>query len=49
MTRLTSDYFHSHTHLTIWDQMIFYFNTSDQSSKRRAIWLLLAPALLIIS
>jgi len=49
MTSLYSDYFHSDTLLRIWDQMIFYFNTSDQSSKRRAIWLLLAPALLIIS
>lgn len=28
--------------------MIFYFNTTDASSKRRGIWLLLAPALLII-
>ena len=49
MTSLYCDYFHSDTLLRIWDQMIFYFNTTDQSSKRRGIWLLLAPALLIIS
>ena len=28
--------------------MIFFFNTTDASSKRRGIWLILAPALLII-
>lgn len=49
MTSLYSDFFHSDTVLRIWDLLIFYFNTSDQSSKRRGIWLLLAPALLIIS
>jgi hypothetical protein len=49
MTSLYCDQFHSETLLRIWDLMIFYFNTFDQSSKRRAIWLLLAPALLIIS
>ena len=49
MTSLYADFFHSDTVLRIWDLLIFYFNTSDQSSKRRGIWLLLAPALLIIS
>lgn len=48
MTSLYCNYFHSGTLLRIWDQMIFYFNTNDQSSKRRGIWLILAPALLII-
>ena len=49
MTSLYSDFFHSDTVLRIWDLLIFYFNTSDQSSKRRGIWLLLDPTLLIIS
>lgn len=49
MTSLYCDYFHSDSLLRIWDQMIFYFNTTDQSSKRRGIWLLLAPALMIIA
>jgi len=49
ITSLYSDFFHSDTLLKIWDMTIFYFNTNDQSSKRRGIWLLMAPALLIIA
>lgn len=46
ISSLYCDYFHSETLLRIWDLMIFYFNTSE---RRRGIWLLLAPALLIFS
>jgi hypothetical protein len=46
MTCLYSDYFHSDILLRIWDHMIFNFNTSQ---KKRGIWLVLAPALLIIA
>lgn len=49
MTSLYSDFFHSETLLRIWDQMMFYFHTTDQASKRRGTWLVLAPALLVIS
>mmetsp|Transcript_5079 Transcript_5079/g.7685 ORF Transcript_5079/g.7685 Transcript_5079/m.7685 type:complete len:214 (+) Transcript_5079:4140-4781(+) len=49
MTSLYSDFFHSDTLLKIWDMTIFYFNTNDQSSKRRGVWLLMAPCLLILA
>ena len=46
MTSLYSDYFHSECLLRIWDQMIFNFNTSQ---KKRGIWLILAPSILVIA
>ena len=46
MTSLYSDYFHSDILLRIWDQMIFNFNTSQ---KKRGIWMILAPAMLMIA
>jgi hypothetical protein len=45
VSSLYCDYFHSETLLRIWDLMFFYFATAE---RRRGIWLLLAPAILII-
>lgn len=45
MTCLYCDYFHSETLLRIWDMMFFYFATSE---RKRGVWLLLAPAILIL-
>jgi hypothetical protein len=49
VTSLYADFFQSDTLLKIWDNTIFYFMTNDQTSKRRGIWLLMAPALLILA
>ena len=49
ITSLYSNVFHSDTLFRIWDQMIFYFNMNDQKSKKKGIWMILAPAILIIS
>ena len=46
LTSLYSDCFSSSALLRIWDQMFFYFATADQ---KRGVWMLLAPALMIIS
>ena len=46
VTSLYSEMFHSATVLRIWDMMLFNFNTSN---KKRGIWLVLAPSLLIIA
>jgi hypothetical protein len=43
---LYCDYFHSDTLLRIWDLMFFYFVSAAE--RKRGIWLLLAPALLIL-
>lgn len=48
ITSLYSDYFFSEALLRIWDMLIFYFNSTQQENKGRAVWLILAPSLLII-
>jgi len=49
LTSLYSSLFNSEILLRIWDQMFFYINMNDAKSRRKGIWMILAPALLVIA